>query len=166
MSGLHGIVLHWTAGGPAASVLDKEHYHFMVQQDGKVVTGNRTPEDNITCSDGRYAAHTLNANTGRIGVALCGMVGAVQSPFTPGRSPITWSQIGAACRLVAQLCRKYEIAVTRQTVLTHAEVSPTLGIKQRGKWDIAWLPGMAASGDPVAVGDRLRHDISAALKAL
>lgn len=53
--------------------------------------------------------------------------------------------------------------MTRRTVLSHAEVQPTLGIRQRGKWDIAWLPGMAKPGDPVAVGDRLREQVAAAL---
>lgn len=164
MSGLHGIVMHWTAGGPSASTLDREHYHFLVQQDGKVVTGIRTPEDNISCADGKYAAHTLSANTGRIGVGLCGMVGAVEFPFTAGRSPITWSQIAIACKLIGDLCKKYQIPVTRQTVLSHAEVQPTLGIKQRGKWDIAWLPGMDRPDNPITIGDRLRADIIKAMK--
>jgi len=48
-------------------------------------------------------------------------------------------------------------------VLTHAEVQPTLGVRQRGKWDITWLPGMEAPGDPIDVGDVLRAKISAAL---
>ncbi len=26
--------------------------------------------------------------------------------------------------------------------LSHAEVQPTLGIRQNAKWDISWLPGM------------------------
>jgi trimethylamine:corrinoid methyltransferase-like protein len=55
-----------------------------------------------------------------------------------------------------QLCRKYGIPITSSTVLTHAEVEPTLGIKQAGKWDIAWLPGMNAPADPLAVGNVLR----------
>ncbi|MFN7881706.1 MAG: hypothetical protein ACK5PF_01635, partial [bacterium] len=52
---------------------------------------------------------------------------------------------------------------TRETVLTHAEVEPTLKIKQRGKWDITWLPDMKAPGDPVTVGDNLRAQITAAM---
>ena len=50
----------------------------------------------------------------------------------------------------------YNIPVTRQTILSHAEVQPTLGIKQRGKWDIAWLPGRATATDPIGCGDHLR----------
>lgn len=164
MSGLHGIVMHWTAGGHKASALDRKHYHFMVEADGNIVKGDRRPEDNLNTADGTYAAHTLNANTGRIGVAVCGMMGAVERPFNPGKSPLTWPQVNALTALAARLCAQYGIPVSRETVLTHAEVQPTLKIAQKGKWDITWLPGMAAAGDPVAVGDRLRADISKALK--
>ncbi len=159
MSGLKGIVMHWTAGGAKVSVLDRQHYHFIVQQDGTIVKGDYAPEDNISIGDGRYAAHTLSANTGRIGVSMCGMMGAVERPFQPGKSPLNWLQIEVFCGLIADLCIRFGIPVTRQSVLTHAEVQPTLGIQQRGKWDITWLPGMAAPGDPVAVGERLRLDI-------
>lgn len=160
MSGLHGIVMHWSAGGAKASILDEAHYHYMVQQDGMIVHGVHTPEDNIHIVEGKYAAHTLSANTGRIGVALCGMAGAQESPFEKGRSPITAMQIDVFCGLVADLCHRYNIPVTRQTVLSHAEVQPTLGIKQRGKWDIAWLPHLAKPIDPVLAGDWLRTEIN------
>ena len=46
--------------------------------------------------------------------------------------------------------------MTRTRVLSHAEVWPSLGVMQRGKWDITWLPDMATPGDPIEVGDRLR----------
>lgn len=156
---LQRIIIHWTAGGPNASGLDKEHYHFIVQQDGQIIPGKMKPEDNASTKDGKYAAHTLNCNTGSIGVALCGMAGAVESPFSAGAFPIKWPQIAVMCSLVAKLCHQYGIKVSRQTVLSHAEVQPTLGIKQRGKIDIMWLPGMTALHDPIGIGDRLRGDI-------
>lgn len=158
MSGLKGIVMHWTAGGPKASRLDLEHYHFVVQQDGSALPGKFKPEANIAPVSGAYAAHTLSANTGRIGVALCGMGGAIEAPFKSGTG-LSWPQINAFCALIAELCRRYQIPVTRLSVLSHAEVQPTLGIRQRGKWDIAWLPGMAKPGNPIDIGDRLRGDI-------
>lgn len=65
--------------------------------------------------------------------------------------------------LCAELCRQYDIPVSRTTVLTHAEVQPTLGITQRGKWDVTWLPGMSGPGAPVAVGDMLRARVVAEL---
>lgn len=161
---LQRIIMHWTAGGPNASGLDREHYHFIVQQDGQVVAGKMKPEDNINTADKRYAAHTLNCNTGSIGVALCGMAGAVERPFNAGLHPIKWPQIAVMCSLVAKLCHQYGIPVSRQTVLSHAEVQPTLGIKQKGKIDIMWLPGMTALHDPIGIGDRLRGDIRKALE--
>jgi N-acetyl-anhydromuramyl-L-alanine amidase AmpD len=163
-SGLVRIVMHWTAGGANASGLDRSHYHFMVQQDGTTVAGTLKPEDNISASDGRYAAHTRGCNTGAIGIAMCGMMGAVERPFNAGKAPMQAKQVDAFCRLAADLCRRYGIPVTRQTVLTHAEVQPTLGIAQAGKWDICWLPGMAGPGDPITVADRLRAEISKLVK--
>lgn len=157
------IICHWTAGGPAVSALDRQHYHFIIGGDGLVAEGIHKPEANARPAAGKYAAHTLNCNTGSIGVALAAMAGAVERPFSPGRAPINGTQIAALVQLCVDLCRRYGIEVTRRTVLSHAEVQPTLGIPQRGKWDIAWLPGMAAPGDPVAVGDRLRERIAAVM---
>ena len=34
-----------------------------------------------------------------------------------------------------------------------------LGVRQRGKWDITWLPGMTGVRDPISVGDRIRADV-------
>jgi N-acetyl-anhydromuramyl-L-alanine amidase AmpD len=165
MSIFRGIVFHWTAGGPKASALDKEHYHFLVQADGTVIPGKHAPEDNLSAADGDYAAHTLGANTGRIGVAMCGMMGAKDRPFSAGPSPLTWPQVNGLVGLLAELCRRYQIPVTRQTVLSHAEVQPTLGIRQRGKWDVTWLPGMTATGDAIQIGDRIRADVLKAMKS-
>jgi N-acetyl-anhydromuramyl-L-alanine amidase AmpD len=159
MTGLVRIILHWTAGGPKVSAIDRQHYHWIVPQDGDPEMGKWPVEANIKPVSGQYAAHTLNCNTGSIGLALCGMVGAVVHPLDVGRAPITEAQIEGACALAARLCAVHKIPVTRRTVLTHAEVQPTLGIIQRGKWDIRWLPGMKAVGDAVEVGDRLRARI-------
>lgn len=162
MTALTRIIIHWTAGGHRASVLDKQHYHFIVQGDGTVVAGNLPPEENSNVNDGIYGRHVAKLNTGSIGVALAGMMGAQFHPFSAGGAPLTAVQLGAACRLLADLCARYKIPVTRRTVLTHAEVQPTLGVPQAGKWDIRWLPGDAGVGDAVAVGDRLRAMIEAA----
>lgn len=165
MSKLQRIILHWSAGTHTVSKIDRLHYHFIIDGSGDVHAGTHKPEANERPVSGRYAAHTLNCNTGSIGVAMAAMAGAVERPFATGKHPITSDQVEALIALAARLCVQYGIPVSRKTVLSHAEVQPSLGIAQRGKWDIAWLPGMAGPADPVAVGDRLRERIATALGA-
>lgn len=160
MNGLVRIIMHWTAGAYGVNDLERQHYHFIVGPDGAVTAGRFKPEANIRISTTDYAAHTFQCNTGSIGVSMDAMAGAVERPFDAGKCPITQVQLAAFAKLIADLCLKYNIRVTRQTVLSHAEVQPTLGITQKQKWDIAWLPGMDKPGDPVVVGDRLRALIS------
>jgi len=155
---LKRIIMHWTAGGAWASEIDKQHYHEIVQGDGSRVRGNLLPEANESTAGGHYAAHTRACNTGSIGLAMAGMMGAEERPFKMGAG-LTKPQVDAFCQMVAEYALTYSIPITRRTVLTHAEVQPTLGIWQRGKWDITWLPGMKAPDDPVEVGDALRERI-------
>ena len=162
---LRRIIIHWTGGAHRASDLDKKHYHFIVQGDGSIVSGVHTPEDNIVTTDAIYGAHTRLLNTGSIGVSVAAMAGAVERPFSAGRFPITPAQVQSLAALVARLCRQYRIPVSRTTVLTHAEVQPTLKVAQAGKWDIRWLPGDAGVGDAIAVGDRIRALVTAAMGA-
>ena len=159
VTGLKLLVWHWTVGTHTANDTDKEHYHFIVNGDGKVIAGDMKPEDNISIADDRYAAHTKGANTGAIGVAFAGMLGAQERPFDSGDYPLLDEQIEAGMRLSAQLCKLYGIPVGRRTTLTHAEVQPTLGVQQNGKWDITWLPGMQAPKPPIEVGDILRSKL-------
>jgi N-acetyl-anhydromuramyl-L-alanine amidase AmpD len=160
-TGLRRIIFHWTAGTHVVSSVDRRHYHFIIAGDGSTVDGIHKPEDNISTADGHYAAHTRSLNTGSIGVAVAGMNGAKERPFSAGGFPMREIQIDALVRLLAHLCAKYRIPVTPQTVLSHAEVQPTLGITQAGKWDISWLPGMNATQDPVAIGNIIRGRVAA-----
>jgi hypothetical protein len=143
-----------------ANATDKRHYHYIVEGDGTVVAGNSPVSANLRIAnpnDGStYAAHTAGANTGSIGVSMAAMRGAKERPFDPGPSPITGPQVEAFVRLVARLSVEYGIPVTPTTVLTHAEVQPNLGIPQRNKWDITWLPGRAGVSAPSVIGDHLR----------
>lgn len=157
---------HWTAGAYGLNDLEAEHYHFIIMKNGEVKTGLFAPEDNLPpLKPGAYAAHTLNANSHAIGIAVDAMAGAKERPFNAGSAPITSEQIEALISLTARLCLKYDIPVTRSTVLSHAEVQTTLGIKQNQKWDISWLPGMQSVGNPVKIGDELRLKVSKAIKA-
>ena len=163
-SGLHSIVLHWTAGAYGTIALELDHYNLLVDMFGKPIPGTHKPEANADISDGVYAAHTRGANTGRIGAAMDAMANADERPFWAGTAPITPRQFTGFCEAVADLCETYWIPVSRWTVLTHAEVETTLGIPQRAKWDITWLPGMDAPGDPIAVGNRIRGEIATILR--
>lgn len=157
-----GIVVHWTAGSNTVSQIDRDHYHFIVDGAGNVVQGIHSVEDNDNTNDGDYAAHTRGANSGRIGVGMAGMRGAIERPFESGPSPLTKPQWAAMIKLVASLAKKYKISVTPQTILTHAEVEKTLGIKQKGKWDITRIPFRPDLIGAKACGDFLRAEVKGA----
>ena len=158
------IIWHWTAGGHTANNTDKRHYHYIIEGDGTVVKGNHPPEANLVLrtpnDSSTYAAHTRGLNTESIGIAVAAMRGATERPFSTGPSPITEAQVAALVALTARLCKQYNIHVDIDTVLSHAEVQPTLKVAQRNKWDITWLPGMSRPADPVHVGTILRNQVS------
>ncbi|MBD8651469.1 N-acetylmuramoyl-L-alanine amidase [Rhizobium sp. CFBP 13726] len=159
-----GIVFHWTAGQNKASDLDRSHYHLLIESDGKHVRGVPSIDLNsLPKAKAGYAAHTLNCNTGFIGVSLCGMAGAVESPFRAGKQPITRVQWDELANVLAQLCKRYGIKVSRKTVLSHAEVQTNLGIKQKGKWDIARLPFDTSIQGAAAIGDQMRAMVQSKL---
>lgn len=161
---LKRIHMHWTAGADGIIPIESDHYNFIVDRNGKVHDGEHPPEHqtptNVKKGSKFYAAHTLNANSNAIGIAMDAMALAEERPFKAGKYPITPVQVEAFCKFIAYLCKRYDIPVTRGTVLTHAEVQGTLGIKQKNKWDITWLPGMAEPQPPVFVGDILRSKVS------
>lgn len=158
------IIFHWTAGQNKASALDKSHYHILIEGDAKLIKGDPSIALNSEPkAKAGYAAHTLNCNTGSIGVSLCGMAGAIESPFNPGKQPITVMQWNALASVLAQLCKRYGIKVDRKTVLSHAEVQETLGIKQKGKWDIARLPFDSNIKGSILIGDQMRQMVKSQL---
>jgi hypothetical protein len=160
---LKRIIMHWTAGNHWPNRVDLAAYHFVVDGDGKVHEGDMPPEANLTTKT-PYAAHTRNLNTGSIGVSCAAMWDARESPFDWGRAPLTEAQIESMCMKVAELAHKYGIPITAQTVLTHAEVEGTLGVKQRWKWDYTVLPGMTKPQPARQIGDMLRARIRGHMK--
>lgn len=157
------IICHWTAGPHKATATDKEHYHIIIQGDGTLVRGDRAIADNVSTTDGKYAAHTLNCNAGSIGVSLACMAGAVEQPFKAGTAPMTAVQWNALTQVVAELATRYDIPVGPATVLSHAEVQGTLGIQQRGKWDYTRLAFDPTVVGAAACGDKLRREVRARL---
>lgn len=150
------IHIHWTAGGHKANETDMKSYHILVEGDGELRRGTHSIAANSSGARGPRASHTKNANTGAIGVSLCCMRQAVENPFNPGPSPLTPVQWKRAVEVVADLAERYGILVTPTTILTHAEVEPNLGIRQRNKWDISRLAFDERFNGPRAVGDELR----------
>jgi N-acetyl-anhydromuramyl-L-alanine amidase AmpD len=136
------VILHWTGGGPKAAMLDRGHYHFIVNQDSAVIRGVVKPNIRL--------GHTRNLNSNSIGVSLAGMLDAKESPFDPGKYPITEKQYETAAKVVADLVKRYELAITPRTILCHEEVTYIYGplavppgpenLRQRGKWDVSVLP--------------------------
>jgi len=150
------IILHWTAGGHKASSNDKAHYHILIEDDGKLVRGTNTIKDNVSTGDNIYAAHTAKFNTGSIGVSVCCMADAKESPFNAGRFPMTKTQWDTMAQVVAELCEFYDIDVTAKTVLGHGEVEREFPSKpQSGKWDPMVLP-WDTSLSKKQVGDQFR----------
>ncbi|HEY0868212.1 MAG TPA: peptidoglycan recognition family protein [Fimbriimonas sp.] len=149
------IITHWTAGEHKCSALDKAHYHFLIEDDGRVVKGTHSIADNVATNDGNYAAHTLRCNTGSIGVGVCCMAGAKEKPFHAGKCAMNIVQWETMATVVAELCDRYQIPVTPYTVLGHGEVQTNLGIGQLGKWDPMVLP-WDLNRPPLEVGNAFR----------
>ena len=134
------VVIHWTAGANQPNNTDYEHYHYLVNKDGIVIAGKYTPEDNENCNDGKYAQHCGGGNTGAIGVSMCGMYG-FKDKNNVGEYPLTKKQCEATFKLVAELCKKYNIAITNKTVLTHYEFGQSHpNTSSYGKIDIVYMP--------------------------
>lgn len=148
-----GIILHWTGGVYTPNSIDKKSYHFLIDGDGKVIKGVYKPEDNLSTKDGKYAAHVGGGNTGRIGVALCGM-------WSKDGYPIRRIQLEAMCKLVAQLCKQYGIAVGSDTVMTHSEFGEkNPSTTSKGKIDIDYLPCICLY-DRRSIGNWIRNKVN------
>lgn len=155
---------HWTGGSYTPSSLDKEHYHVIFDGSGKPHRGIHSIADNVVTSgktSDHYAAHTLNANSGAIGVSVACMGGldVRETPFNAGKFPMTEAQWDAMCIGIAQMALFYDIPVTDTTVLSHAEVHKNLGIAQRGKWDFTRLAFAPSVVGAKACGDKMRFDV-------
>lgn len=157
------IVIHWTAGTNQPNSTDYQHYHFVINKDGIVTNGKFPISANEVCrndSKGNpaYAAHTGGGNTGSIGVAMCGMAG-FEGVNKVGKYPLTRVQCEKCFKLCSELCKKYNIAITSQNVLTHYEfgkLNPNTSSK--GKIDIVYLPPFPDVKRSV-VGDFIRNKV-------
>ena len=137
---LKRIILHWSAGRYYPTSFEKKYYHYLVDKEGNIHTGNYLPEDNLDCTDGKYAQHTGGGNTGSIGVCMCGMYGFKNSKDAGG-FPITKTQFESCMNFCAKLCKKYSIKVCPSNVMTHYEFGQANPKSTSfGKIDIVYLP--------------------------
>lgn len=163
-----GVVCHWTAGTYEASGLARSRYHLLIDGEPKLVRGVDIALNPPTGVLKGYAAHTRGCNSGWIGVSICCMgetfKGQVkEKPFVPGPWPMKREQWDLMTAAVADLCSIYRIPVSPRTVLSHAEVQGTLGIKQAGKWDFTRLAFDPSIIGAKACGDLMRAQIAARL---
>ncbi len=160
------IVCHWSAGNYKASDTDRHHYHLMIEDDGRLVRGEFSiadNEDNLIWEPCNYAAHARGTNSNCIGVSVCCMKDAIEEPFDAGPAPMLKAQWQVMADICAQLCRRYAIPVTPQTVLGHGEVEAILANPQDGKWDplaLPWAPDLSKE----EVGDKFRTAVRAILE--
>lgn len=156
---MRSITFHWTAGSHRPSIEDRNHYHFIVDGDGKIYRGKFRPEDNIPpLHDGYYAAHCGGGNSFNIGISLCGMAGYT-SPGRPGPYPLTRKSYEAACKLAAQLSHQYDIPIDAAHIFTHAEFGwGHPATSSHGKIDITWLP-WEPGVRPKEVGTKIRNTV-------
>jgi len=151
------IILHWTAGAYNPNTTDFEHYHYLVTGAGEVKKGNYSPEDNLDCTDGKYAAHTGGGNTGSIGIAMCGMFNYSPSKgVSSTKYPLKAVQCERFFKLIAELAKKYNIPITKDAVMTHYEFGQAHPkTSSFGKTDITILPPYAVPS--CSVGDFIRQ---------
>lgn len=156
---------HWTAGNHEPNATDLKHYHLLVTGSGDIRRGRFPISANTGAMPrGTYAAHTLNANSGAIGVSMCCMAGAMERPLRYGTDPMTKIQWDRMIETIAALAARYKIPVTPKTILSHAEVQVNLGIAQRQKWDITVLPFDESIRGARAIGDLMRRQVQELLK--
>ena len=153
------IIIHWTGGTNNPTNHEKECYHFLIDGKGEKHNGFLKPEDNENCNDGKYAAHTGGGNTGSIGVAVCGMYVPQGVNIKCTKYPLTKVQCERMFKLCADLCKKYNIPITPDTVMTHYE----FGVKHPNttshhKPDITYLSPWQKV-EPARIGDFIRNKI-------
>ena len=157
------VILHWTGGANYPNSTDLEHYHFVIDKDGKVYQGKYKIEDNLNCYDGKYAQHTGGGNTGSIGIAVCGMAN-FDGNIASTKYPLTAIQIEKLFELTAKLCKQYNIKITPDTVLTHYEFGKAYPkTSSKGKIDLIYLPPFP-SIEKNEIGDFLRKNIFLKMK--
>ena len=158
------IILHWTAGANQPCNTDLQHYHYLINKDGIIIKGKFPVSANEVCKTDKsgnalYAAHCGGGNTGSIGVSMCGMYVPAKSDIKNTKFPLTKIQCEVTFKLVAELCKKYNLPVNNQTVMTHYEFGKTHpNTLSAGKIDIIYLPPYPEVKQ-AEIGDFIRNKV-------
>ena len=145
------LYLHWTAGRYKQFLDD---YHLSIDGEGQL---------HQTCSKFTdLKAHTYQRNSGAIGIALCCALDASWKGERPdlGTYPPTLKQLQNLAKVVAVLCTALGLAITPESVMTHAEEAALDGYgpgsgDRDTRWDLAWVQD--AKGNLCPGGDFLRQ---------
>jgi hypothetical protein len=107
---------------------------------------------------------TGGGNTNAIGISMCGMFEFSfdwnrNEPKNVGKYPLTAVQCEATWKKIAQICKKYSIAVSPDTVMTHYEFGKKFpNTSSYGKPDIVHLP-YQKNLKPNQIGDFIRNKV-------
>lgn len=156
------ITAHHTGGGYSPNATDLAAYPLCIDGDGKVHQGKLPLSANAAGQKlvaGHYYPHTWKLNSGNFGISICSMGGGKWDNPRGSRYFPRQVQVDALISEMARRCREFGIAPSRQHTLTHAEVEPTLGVKQKQKWDFDYQIRQVSARDPVAIGDELRQEL-------
>ena len=148
------ITLHWTAGLYLPNAREKNDYHLLILKDGEMLK---------THNFYLRLEHCWQDNTGNLGLAVCGMLGARPGDF--GAYPFTPRQLSGLVEAAAMLCVLKNIPV--EAVQTHAERAVGKGYFGE-RWDFAVLAPLAkiTPGEAWKTGNFLRGKITEKLSAI
>lgn len=139
---INTIYLHWTAG-PYGHVYDD--YHLCIGKDGEFDAPVGMMDLTMTL------AHTWMRNSHSVGIAVEAARGAKidrDGAINFGKySPPTQAQIEGMARAVALICCGAELSITKDTVMTHAEIADMdgYGVNDNDpdmRWDLLRLPNV------------------------
>jgi N-acetylmuramoyl-L-alanine amidase len=121
------IILHWT-GGSYRMVHDVYHYcvpYDKIKDKAHVVKLLKLNE---------LGKHAFKANTGSVGISLCGMRNAV--PSNLGEAPITKAQLEVAAQFVAEFIAWHKLPL--EAVTDHYHVDIEVGRREKQDIKIYW----------------------------
>jgi hypothetical protein len=163
------ITAHHTGGGYKPNATDLAAYPKCIDGDGQVHHGKFPLLANAVGRKlvaGAYYPHTRGLNSGNLGIALCAMASGVWANPRASKAFPRLVQIDALIDEMAKDCREFGIVPSREHTLSHAEVEPTLGVKQKQKWDFDYQIRNTAGRDPIAIFDEIRQEVTMRLRGV